>query len=41
MLPSSAYVTLPWIFQPIVVSRLFFEGTGLSPVLSIMNPPVP
>ena len=40
-LPSSAYFVLPPIFQATVVSSLFCETTGRSPVFCSMKQPVP
>ena len=41
MLPSSAYCTSSPICQAIVVTRLFFDSIGLSPVFIIRKQPVP
>ena len=39
--PSSAYSTLPFRPQAIVVTRPFLENTGFSPVFISRNAPVP
>ncbi len=41
MLPSNAYAVLPAIFHATVVSRLFFDMTGLSPQFISRKQPVP